>query len=116
MFRFQYLKVWKKSFDINKQIIYLANQLPPRYRYSLTEQLIRATLSISNNIAEGSGRSTKKDQNYFYAIAKGSTFEVVNMILLIKELNLWEPKYIIELEENITELSKMLYGLMKSNQ
>jgi len=38
------------------------------------------------------------------------------MILLIKELNLWEPKYIIELEENITELSKMLYGLMKSNQ
>ena len=116
MFRFQYLNVWKKSFILTKKIFSLSEKLPVKYRYSLTAQLIRATLSISNNIAEGSGRATVKDQNYFYNIAKGSMFEVVNMLLLIKELQLTQEKEIEKLLENLTEISKMIYSLIQKNK
>ena len=60
-FMFEKLEVYQKSVDFAETIINLTDEFPKRY-YFLTDQLNRASLSISNNIAEGNGRFTKKDR------------------------------------------------------
>ena len=66
------MDVWKRSIEFADEIFGLADDLPQTYRFSLTDQLRRASLSIPTNIAEGSGRDGAKERAYFYKIAKGS--------------------------------------------
>lgn len=115
MFKFQILIVWQKAHTFVKDIFNLSNKLPRNYRFSLNDQLVRAALSITNNIAEGSGRSTKKDQNYFYSVARGSTLEVINMLLLVKDLSIIEEQTIEQLLSNAEEILKILYCFVKKN-
>ncbi|MDD3648389.1 MAG: four helix bundle protein [Candidatus Dojkabacteria bacterium] len=115
MFRFQSLNVWEKSHLFTKEIFNLCDDFPSKFRYTLVPQLIKASLSITNNIAEGSGRSSKNDQNHFYSIARGSTLEVVNMLLLIKDMNSVDNKTINKLLSVGEEILKMLYSLRRNN-
>jgi four helix bundle protein len=115
MYRFQYLKVWNQSFSLTKEIILLSEKFPNRFKYSITEQLVRASLSVTNNIAEGSGRYSNKEERYFYSVARGSILEVVNMLLLVVELQLIERAEVKQLLERSEEVSKMLFALIKRN-
>ncbi|MBI5358727.1 four helix bundle protein [Candidatus Amesbacteria bacterium] len=88
MFKFQRLEVWKKSIELGKIGFKIAEDLPPKHQYSFGDQLRRALLSISNNIAEGSGRESLKEQSNFYNMAKGSVYEICKMLSgLIKRKN-----------------------------
>lgn len=60
MFKFQTLKVWKKSVGFADLMIEIADSLLQKYQYSFGDQLKRAYLLIPNNVAEGTGRSTIK--------------------------------------------------------
>jgi len=75
MFKFQRLNVWVKAKDYSRELFLIANRLPSSYRFSFADQLIRAGLSITNNIAEGTGRLTSLEQRNFYNMAKGSVYE-----------------------------------------
>ncbi|MDI6840119.1 MAG: four helix bundle protein [bacterium] len=81
MFKFERLSVWCKAMDYFDYIDCILEKVNKRYRFSLVDQMIRATLPVSNNIAEASGRSSKNEQSYFFNIAKGSIYETVNMCL-----------------------------------
>lgn len=82
-FKFEKLDVWKRSIEFADEIFGLADDLPQTYRFSLTDQLRRASLSIPTNIAEGSGRDGAKERAYFYKIAKGSVYEVVSLLVIV---------------------------------
>ncbi|MFH1335588.1 MAG: four helix bundle protein [Candidatus Zixiibacteriota bacterium] len=113
MFNFQNLRVWQKSVNLIAELDSLLNDLPRKEQYSLGEQLRRASLSISCNIAEGSGRKSKKEAGYFYNVAKGSVYETVSLMEVIKNkgyINITEHKRIYDTCEEIT---RMLSGLMK---
>lgn len=115
MFKFQRLEVWQKSVKLNRLCIHIADSLNNKYQFSFGDQLRRAVLSISNNIAEGSGRATLRDQTNFYNMAKGSVYEVVNILAILKESNIFtlddiEKKEIYQLAD---EISMMLTGLMR---
>ena len=115
MFKFQKLEVWKKSIELGKTGFKIAEELPQKHQFSFGDQLRRALLSISNNIAEGSGRVTFKDQSNFYNMAKGSVYEVVNILVFISQVGLLnlseeEKRKMYDLAD---EICKMLSGLMK---
>jgi len=104
-YNFEKLEVWKLSLQINDESLKLLKKLPASEKYILTDQLRRALLSICLNIAEGSGRGSKKDFGRFIRNAIGSTLEVIACFRVAVR-----QKYLNETEcEDIDILLKELY-------
>lgn len=112
MFDFEKLEVYQKAKDFTKvsyQFI-LQNKLDRTTK----DQLRRASFSIMLNIAEGCSRYTKPDRRNFYVIARGSVFECVAIFDFLKEEKLMEEAFYKECYGKAEELSKMIYGMIKS--
>jgi four helix bundle protein len=86
-------------------------QFPRGYGF-LVDQLNRAALSISANIAEGNGRFTKPDRKNFFGIARGSVQECVPLLELARRRQLIDDARHAELKSQLEEISKMLSGLI----
>jgi four helix bundle protein len=82
--------------------------------YSFKDQLLRATLSITNNIAEGFDRGSSKELKQFLIIARGSAAEVRSMLLLAKDLSLFNEKDIEESLVIVKDILRLLTGFIKS--
>jgi four helix bundle protein len=106
--------IWQKSTLLTKEVFRLTGKLPSAYKYSLKDQMERAALSITNNIAEGSGRIFRKEKRRFYSISQGSLLEVVNMLLLVKGLGIIDRNEVKKSLGITEELSKMLYTIIKN--
>jgi len=98
MFNFEKLDVWQKAIDFANLVYNETRAFPAEERFGLTNQLRRAAVSISSNIAEGSSRSSKGDFARLLEIAAGSVFEVQFQ----------------RIYNDAEELSRMLSGLRKS--
>lgn len=110
---FKKLKVWKRAIDFSVSIYELTENFPSEEKFGLTNQLRRAAVSISSNIAEGAGRNSKKEFNHFLGYSGGSSCEVETQLIIAEKL-----KYIskIELENSskeINEIRSMIFGLKK---
>ncbi|MDP3958015.1 MAG: four helix bundle protein, partial [bacterium] len=70
------LIAWQEANRFAVFIYSLSKGFPKEEKFSLTDQLRRAAVSVSSNIAEGFARNSRKDKLQFYTIAKGSLFEV----------------------------------------
>jgi four helix bundle protein len=112
MFKFETLEVWKKSQRFCSDIIDDVKKLPNDYRYTIGNNLIRAAISVPNNIAEGSGRKSKKEANNFYNIAKGSVYEVINVSMLLVDKSLITQSRFDIIYQQSEEIARMLTGLM----
>ena len=77
MYQFEKLDVWKESLVIIKEVYALVSKFPNEERFALTDQIKRAVVSVSLNIAEGRGSSNDKEFVRFLNIALASLFEVV---------------------------------------
>jgi len=84
LFRFQDLQIWKKAIEIGEKLLDIADELEARKLYRFAEQVRGASLSISNNIAEGSGSFSKNEFAQFLNIARRSTFENANMAIVFE--------------------------------
>lgn len=113
MFKFERLDVWQKSISLDEKILMLSDRIPQKEQFSLGEQLRRASLSISTNIAEGSGRGGVKEARYFYNIAKGSVYEVVSLLAIMRNRGYIEEGRYKGLYQDADEIAKMLMGLIK---
>ena len=85
-FLFEHLDVYQKALEFFEEIEKITNKLSRR-DWILTDQLRRAALSISLNIAEGSGRNTTKDKKHFYYMVRGSVFECVPVLEILNKRN-----------------------------
>ena len=79
---------------------------------SIRDQLRRAAVSISLNIAEGTSRFSKADRRNFYIISRGSTYECVAILDYLKCVNLLTDKDHTQFLSNLEEISKMLYAIV----
>ncbi|HZD59773.1 MAG TPA: four helix bundle protein, partial [Anaerolineae bacterium] len=86
-FLFENLEVYKKAIGFAKDVQLICKDIK-RGNYVLVDQLQRAALSISTNIAEGNGRWHKKDRAHFFIIARGSAFECAPLLEICSELEL----------------------------
>jgi four helix bundle protein len=80
----------------------------------LIEQVESSSASISQNIAEGKGRNSKKEFEHYLYIARGSLYETVTLLNLFYKRNWIEPEKLNELENEALEIAKMLKGLINS--
>ena len=83
MFKFEKMIAWQKAIEFADRAFDVADRLQQRLQFSFGEQLRRAALGITNNLAEGSGRRTPGSRRSFYDSAKGSTYEVVNIVAIL---------------------------------
>jgi len=90
MFRFENLEIWKKSIEVAGNLFDISDDLERKKLYKFAEQLRGAALSISNNIAEGSGSNSKKEFIQFLNIAKRSCFENANMMILFEKKSIYK--------------------------
>ena len=74
--KFRDLIVWQKSMDLVDKVYAYADFFPREERLGLWSQITRSAVSIPSNIAEGSGRSTRKDCLHFFSVARGSLYEL----------------------------------------
>ena len=83
---FRDLEVWQRSMDLGVEVYGISRRFPREERFELTTQLRKAVVSISSNIAEGSGRATTKELLYFLSISRGSLRETESLLLLSQRL------------------------------
>ena len=112
MFSFERLEVWKKAIDFYAELAEISASIPKLDQFSLGEQIRRAALSISTNIAEGGGRNSLAEKKYFYNIAKGSVYEIVSLLTLLKRKTYVDEDKFNMLYRQAEEIAKMLSGLL----
>jgi len=115
MNNFKELKVWQKAVELTTEIYKTTKSFPASEQYGIISQITRSSVSVPSNIAEGSGRNTKKDFNHFLSIALGSSFETETLLIISRNLGYLSNGDFEKLSSNISETQKMIRGLQKSN-
>ncbi|KKP65773.1 MAG: S23 ribosomal protein [Candidatus Roizmanbacteria bacterium GW2011_GWC2_35_12] len=109
------LIAWKKSHQFVLDIYKITKKLLKNEKYSLVDQMRRAAVSITSNIAEGFYRRTANDKSHFYFTSLGSLAEIQNQLLIAKDLKYIEIFEFKVLAFKSIEIRKLLNGLMKSS-
>ena len=113
-FRFQDLRIWQISIQIADELFDIADELEQRKLYRFAEQLRGAGMSMSNNIAEGSGSSSKKEFRQFLNIARRSTFENANILILLQRRKLITKETLDTLLDELDSLYRQITSFQKS--
>ena len=114
VFSFEKLEVWKESKVLVKNIYGLTSNFPNEEKFGLTSQLRRASISIASNLAEGTSRNTNKDKAHFTTISYSSTMEVLNQIIISKELEFISEEEYNNIRAQIYKISNMLNALKRA--
>ena len=96
MFKFEKLAVWQKAIGFSDLIYSKTKRFPDAERFGLTNQMRRAAVSISSNIAEGAARNSRNDYARFLEIATGSLFEVVSQSFIGQRQGVNDAEHRIE--------------------
>ena len=113
-FRFMNLEIWRDAVEVAGRLFDLADKLESKRLYRFAEQLRGSGLSMSNNIAEGSGSSSKREFSNFLNIARRSTFENANVILVLEKRGLIEEGEVSELLELLDRLCRKITSFQRS--
>jgi len=114
MFNFEKLEVWRKAIQFADLVYSATRSFPADERFGLTNQMRRAAVSISSNIAEGSARISRKDFARFVEIASGSAFEVVSQSFVSRSQGFLDEPSFQHIYSAAEEQGKMLSGLRQS--
>lgn len=113
-FRFQELEIWQRAADLAIELADVADALDEIRKYRFAEQLRAAGLSISNNIAEGSGSETTPDFKRFLSFARKSVFECASMLLVFERKHFISPEQSHHLVDQLHQLSRMITAFSRS--
>jgi four helix bundle protein len=113
-FRFMDLEIWKESITLNDQLFDLADAFVDGKSYRVAEQLRGASLSISNNIAEGSGSFSSKDFANFLNIARRSVFETANISFVAYRRKFIDKEKLDQILNDLELLSKKITNFRKT--
>jgi len=111
---FHNYKVWQDAVEFATLVYEVTAKLPWFEKKGLCDQLQRAVVSISSNIAEGAGRPTDSDFAHFLDMSLGSANEVETQLLISRNLNYIPMEQYELLMEKLTSIQKQLTGLIAS--
>jgi len=114
LFSFEKLTVWVDSKELIKLIYSVTKNFPDEEKFGLTSQLRRSAISVASNLAEGTSRKTNKDKAHFTTISYSSLMEVLNQIIISKELNLINEKNYLMIRDPIQKIANKLNALKNS--
>lgn len=113
-FRFQDLEIWQMAIEIADKLFDIADGLEKKRLYRFAEQLRAAGMSMSNNIAEGSGSNSDKEFCQFLNIARRSTFENANILIVLQRRSFIDQVTMDLLLEDLDHLCRKITNLQKS--
>ena len=113
-FRFQDLKIWQLAIQIADELFDIADGLEQKRLYRFAEQLRGAAMSAPNNIAEGSGSSSKKEFIQFLNVARRSTYENANILILLQKRRLVSSEYLVQLLDKLDHLCRQITNFQMS--
>ena len=113
-FRFQDLRIWQQAIDIADDLFSIADDLEQKRLFRFAEQLRGACMSMSNNIAEGSGSDSKKEFKQFLNIARRSTFENANILILLQKRKLIEQDVLNNQLIQLDQLCRQITNFQKA--
>lgn len=114
MYGFENLKVWQESINLSVLVYEKCKNYPTEEKYGIVSQMTRAVISVSSNIAEGTSKSSFKDQLRFVEIAYGSLMELLSQTIISLKLKYINEKEYNQLRAKIEDVSKLLSGYRKS--
>jgi len=115
-FLFEKLDVYKLSLELLESIDATIENLKGRFPGSRIDQLARASLSITLNIAEGSGRRRYAERGHFFVIARASGFECAALLQVLHRKKLIEQEEYSNRTRQLMSLTKMLSGLISHTE
>ncbi len=107
-FRFEDLEIWRMAIEVAEDLFDLADELDAKKLFRFAEQLRGAALSMANNIAEGSGSTSHREFIQFLNIARRSTFENANMLIIFDRRKLVSRPRRDQLLERLDLLSRKI--------
>jgi len=114
MFNFEKPDTWNEAIAFADIVYQLTRGFPAEERFGLTNQMRRAAVSISSNLAEGCSRSSRLDYARFVEIATGSVFEVVSQATIGRNQGFLDQSGYQRVYDAAEKQSRMLSGLRKS--
>ena len=114
IFGYRKLIAYQKGKEIVKSTYKLLKKFPTEEKYALCDQLRRASVSITSNIAEGTNRFSVKDKAHFVEMAYGSLMEVSSQFEIAEDLGYITTDDRQNMDKLIDEEARLLAGLKKS--
>jgi four helix bundle protein len=98
---------------LTKEIYIITKEFPDNEKFGIINQMRRAAISVSSNIAEGSSRTSNKDQAHFYQLAYSSLMELLNQAIISNDLEYFSEESLNETRTKIEKIANMLNALRK---
>ena len=114
VFGYRRLIAYQKAKEVVKRTYKLLKKFPVEERYAMCDQLRRAAVSITSNIAEGVNRYSVKDKSHFIEVAFGSLMEVSSQFEIAEELGYITVEDRMSIDELVKEDARLLSGLQNS--
>lgn len=114
IFSFERLTVYQESVDLVDKVYRLSYKFPKTEQYALSSQIQRAVVSVTSNIAEGSGRFSIKEKCHFLEIAFGSLLEVYCQLQIAVRLNYIDEADFNHVKPKFFSVSRLINGLRQS--
>jgi len=114
-FSFEDLDIWKRAIEFARVVIGITEVInTDRKHYRLIEQLESAATSVALNIAEGSGRYSRKEFIHFLYVARGSLYETITLLIIFKSNNWITEQQFLSINDFSKIIGRMLSGLINS--
>jgi len=110
------LFAWQEGHKLVLQVYEITKQFPREEQFGLTNQLRRAAVSVTSNIAEGFSRNSYKEKLQFYAMSLGSTTEIQNQLLIARDLQYIAKEIFGEIADQAIKVNKITNGLIKKTR
>ena len=105
------LRVWQSARSVIKNVYRTTKAYPRGEVYGLISQTNRAAVSVAANLAEGSSRTSRKDQAHFSQIAYGSLMELACLLIVAVDLEILSADRETKLRQEIEAISRQLNAL-----
>lgn len=109
---FEELECWKKADALRKRLSILVKTFPSEEKYRLCDQIIRASRSVTANIAEGFGRFHYQENIQFCRQSRGSLYEIIDHLIVARDENYIADSDLIDLKREIQECLAILNGFI----
>ena len=114
VFGYRKLIAYQKAKEVVKRTYKLLKKFPAEERYAMCDQLRRASVSITSNIAEGVNRYSVKDKSHFIEMSYGSLMEVSSQFEIAEDLGYITSEERASMDQLVEETARLLSGLQKT--
>ncbi|MEA2024072.1 MAG: four helix bundle protein [Actinomycetota bacterium] len=108
---FRQLMVWQRSYRLSTRLVDAAAGFKGPARFALGDQIIRASISVPSNIAEGAGRGSEREFRRFLGIALGSAYELETQVGIARDIGLVDKTHASDYLSELNEIQRMLHRL-----